>query len=232
MIKEKEEELFSRWKKEQNYEYFISDGVCDEEKWNEQNLKILFVLKEANWKNGNGDLRKLLMNGGNSNYWKTWNNIARWTQALLTKGEYPKTVSYSDKTNQLSKIAAMNLKKVGGGARADDETIREYARSDRSFLKEQIELYEPDIIICCGRGKGKNADILHDIVFSPSEVSEWLPPMTDSKYNYFTVDLKGKKTVPVVSFYHPQMRGGHIRFQKRYEEMVAIGEILKEKYHL
>lgn len=228
MIKEKEKDLFSRWKAAKGCEYFISDGVCDEEEWNKQSFRILFVLKEANWENGSGDLCDFLMNGGSPTYWK----VARWTKALLVQGEYPEYVSRSDKTYWLSKAAAMNLKKVGGGAHANDETIRKYARSDKAFLKEQIELYQPDIIICCGRGKGKNADILHDIVFSPSEVSEWLPPLTDSEYNYFTVKLKGKKTVPVVSFYHPQMHGGHELFRKRYEEMTAVGEFLRKKYHM
>ena len=70
---------------------------------------------------------------------------------------------------------------------------------------------------------------LHDIVFIPSQVSEWKEPMIEGKYNYFVASIDGKN-VPVVSFYHPQMRGGHDRFRKHYEEMIEIGKILKEKY--
>ena len=54
-------------------------------------------------------------------------------------------------------------------------------------------------------------------------------PITDNKYNYFVVNLFGKQ-VPVVSFYHPQIRGDHDKFMKRYDEMIEIGKILKAKY--
>ena len=61
MLKEKELELFSRWRKERKYEYFISDGILDEIEWNKQDYKILFVLKEENWKNANEDLCEFLL---------------------------------------------------------------------------------------------------------------------------------------------------------------------------
>lgn len=231
MIKEQEQALFARWKSERGYQYFISDGIFDEAEWNKQAYKILFVLKEANWENGNADLCEFLLSEESSSYWKTWNNIARWIKALLEQGEYPRNVSKADKSFWLRKVAAMNLKKVGGDAVAENDTIREYAQADRVYIKEQIELYQPDIIICCGRGNGKNADILHDIIFDSSQVSEWQEPITEAKYNYFTVQIKENRLTPVVSFYHPQMRGGHDKFQKRYEEMIEIGKILKEKYY-
>ena len=85
-------------------------------------------------------------------------------------------------------------------------------------------------MICCGRGMGKNADILHDIVFDLSQVSEWKEPITKRRYNYFIANIDNKQ-VPVVSFYHPQVRGDHNKFMKLYEEMIEIGNILKENYH-
>lgn len=230
MLKEQEQKLFEIWKNERGYQYFISDGIFDENEWNNQTYKILFVLKEANWKNGNVDLCKYLLSEKSSGYWKTWNNVARWTKALLEQGEYPRYVSKSDKSFWLRKIAAINLKKVGGDAVAENQTIREYAETDKIYIKKQIEMYQPDIIICCGRGNGKNADILHDIIFDNSQVSEWQEPITEEKYNYFTVKIKENRLTPVVSFYHPQIRGGHDKFQKLYEEMIEIGKVLKEKY--
>lgn len=228
MLKEKELELFSRWKAERGYKEFISDGILDETEWSKQEYKILFVLKEANWENGNVDLCEFLLSECSPSYWKTWNNVARWTKALLVQGEYPRYLSKSDKSYWLRKVAAINLKKVGGNAVAEDKIIREYAEKDKAYLKEQIELYSPDIIVCCGRGTGKNADILHDIVFDVSQVSEWKEPITKEKYNYFIAIINDKQ-VPVVSFYHPQMRGDHDKFMKRYEEMIEIGKILKTK---
>ncbi|NRT87266.1 hypothetical protein B0H41_000945 [Clostridium beijerinckii] len=58
---------------------------------------------------------------------------------------------------------------------------------------EQIGLYSPDIIICCGRGTGKNADLLYENVFQvegkESKLSTWQPPIEG--YNYFYVQLDG-----------------------------------------
>lgn len=191
-----------------------------------QKYKILFVLKEANRKDGDADLCEFLLSESSPTYRKTWNNVARWIKALLVQGDHPEYVSRSDKSFWLRKAAVMNLKKVGGGSSSNDGTIREYSRADREFLKEQIVLYQPDIIICCGRGNGKNADILRNIIFEPSGVSEWQTPLTDSKYNYFTVKLADGKITPVVSFYHPQIYGGHKLFRKRYEKMLAVGKEL------
>lgn len=227
-IKEKEQVLFSVWKEKQGYEYFISDGVFNEEELNKQKYRILFVLKEANWENATADLCELLLSEKSSGYWKTWNNIARWTKAILEGGDYPRYVSKSDKTYWLKKIIAMNLKKVGGDEHAENETIYSFAQNDRVYLKQQIELYNPDIIICCGRGTGKNADILHDVVFEKDEVSDWQEPIL--KYNYFLAKVNNKENVPVVSFYHPQMRGSHQLFEKRFEEMKYIATQLKERY--
>lgn len=227
--KEKEKLLFEEWKEKQKHPYFISDGILDEEEWNNQSCKILYVLKEANWENADADLCEFLMSERSSSYWKTWNNIARWTKAILEGGEYPRHVSKADKTYWLRKIAAMNLKKVGGDAVAENDTIYSYAQQDKKYLKRQIELYEPDIIICCGRGNGKNADILHDVVFEKDEVSEWKEPIL--QYNYFLATVNEKKNIPVVSYYHPQMRGGHELFKKRYEEMVYLANKLRQLYN-
>ena len=140
-------------------------------------------------------------------------------------------VTKKDKTYWLRKIATINLKKIGGGSAAQDKIIHDYAKKDRVFIKRQIELYKPDIIIYCGRGKGKNADILHDVFFSAEEVSEWKKPVL--QYNYFYIKMKEKAEVPVVPFYHPQMIGSHSLFAKRYEEMKVLENNLccKELHH-
>ncbi len=227
-IKDKEKKLFLEWRKEKGYQYFMSDGLFDEDEWMQQDIKLLFILKEANWENGDTDLCEFLLSETSSEYWKTWNNVARWTKAILEEGEYPQHISKADKSYWLRKISAMNLKKVGGDAVAEDECIRQYAKSDAQYLNRQIKLYNPDIIICCGRGTGKNADILHDIVFSKDEVSEWMPAY--NSYNYFLYQPDKDKQVPVLSFYHPQMRGSHEKFKERYLEMLEIGKFFKNTY--
>ncbi|WP_324824135.1 hypothetical protein [Sinanaerobacter sp. ZZT-01] len=43
-----ENKLFSKWKEERNYAYFVKDGVVNPQIWKKQKIKITFVLKEAN----------------------------------------------------------------------------------------------------------------------------------------------------------------------------------------
>ena len=220
-IKEQEELLFNRWKSSRKYQHFIADGVFDEAEWQNQKRRIVFVMKEANWKDDSADMCEWVMSEESPTYWKSWNNIVRWTIALLEGGEYPRYVSRSDKTFWLKKTAFLNLKKPGGSARSSDKEIREYARRDANFIREQIGLYDPDIIICCGRGEGKNADILYEYVFAEDTLSSWQEPI--GIYNYYFVKLRGTvKMIPVISFYHPQIIGSHEIFEKRYKDMLRI----------
>lgn len=228
MIKEKEKLLFKSWKEERSYTSFWEDGLFDEEEWNKQTIKILYVLKEANWENGNGDLCDYLLSEKSSNYWRTWNNIVRWTQAIRYGSKYQKHITKADKTKCLRTIAALNMKKVGGDASANDEEIRDFGKRDAKFINQQIELYQPDIIVCCGRGTGKNADILHDYVLTSA--SEWQEPI--ETYYYFLCTLESGKTIPVLSFRHPQIRGGHTVFEKTYNDMLTVVEELRSRKHL
>lgn len=227
-ISQKEEELFDRWIV-RNGPAFTIDGVVDEKEYINQKTKILYVLKEGNWEecDDRWELKASLQDvETNGRHWRTWNNIVRWTKALLENGAYPCHVSNEDKAIWTKKIAFIELKKKPGGRQSVDEKIREYVERDKDLLKEQILLYSPDIIICCGRGEGKNADLLYDYVFDNSIKSKWSGPLeqlTENKYNYFTVVIEGK-TVPVISFVHPQMRGGHEAFKKKYDDMKEIGQ--------
>ena len=224
-LEKKQADLFERWKSERGYVNFISDGIFDFNRWQNESLNVLFILKEANWEGGSPEkgLCNYLLSEVSPTYWKTWNNIARWSKALLEGGEYPSEVTKKDKSYWLRRIAFLNLKKIGGGSVAVDEEIASYAISDKHFIKEQITMCNPDIIICCGRGNGKNADLLYYKVFEEHGCSDW--KQTPNKYNYFELTLpSSEKKIPVVSFYHPQMRGSHEKFKTRYMDMLFIAE--------
>lgn len=85
-MKEKEQQLFNEWRREREYSSFIADGV-------QQPLKITFVLKEANWINGNVDLREFLLSDPKR---KLLENVEQDCQVVLLPGtsrqkpEYPK----------------------------------------------------------------------------------------------------------------------------------------------
>lgn len=220
-----ENQLFSRWKDQRNYEYFVKDGVFNPQIWKKQKIKITFVLKEANWMNENVDMKEWILSESSATYWKTWNNVSRWTKGILEGGEYPVHVSKKDKTDWLSRISFINLKKVGGNSKANNKEIRQYAIRDAKYLLEQLTIYCPDIIICCGRGTGKNADLLYEEILDKNTLSQWQIPING--FNYFYTHFPGKENrTPVISFYHPQRIASHATFEKWYEDICFIAEKL------
>lgn len=76
-IKEKEDIMFAELKLKNPA--IIDDGLADENSYLSAPLKIVYVLKEVN---GGTDwsLREYLAAGGRA---QTWNNIARWTEAIF-----------------------------------------------------------------------------------------------------------------------------------------------------
>lgn len=219
-----ENEFLEKWSEKYKDKSFLKDGVVDPKIYFKESNKVLFILKEANWTDGRDDMKKYLKDPNlRGNWWKTWNNIARWTIALLDGGEYPKYISREQRANILSRIAFINLKKEGGGSHADSTKIADAAKRDSEYIKQQIEMYYPDIIICCGTSGESNSTILRNYVFKDC-TTEW-QKLNNSVYYYLYENKRGKQ-VPVISFTHPQMMGGHKRFEAKYNLMLGIREEL------
>lgn len=212
-----------------DYSPFVDDGIFDSKTFALQKNKILFVLKEADWSGVPGqreDLCSILLNkdGGS---WKTWNNIARWSKAILDGGDYSENISCEERHNALRRIAAINLKKQAGGANANGQKLIDFAKADAEFLKRQIAEIAPDIIICCGFSRPKsNAEILYDDVLFTDNKPEWKSfSVTQKTVWYFEY-----KNIPVVSFYHPicskgtKGKRGHELFKLRFLQMKEIAE--------
>ena len=219
--------LFDQWQQKYSFSAFVKDGIVDVE--NYEKPHVLFILRDMNCPVPN-DLRKDLRTFGSGS--KTWCNVGRWTCALLDENEpYPYNMSSSQRTEQLRRIAVMNLKKEGGAARADGKTLVSYAEEQKEMILRQIELCDPDIIICCGQSMADapgNAVILEKTVFGIN--ANWdkihsckLP----RDWWYFYARINGKE-VPVVSFCHPQVtnlcgkRGHEDLFKPLYEDMQTI----------
>ena len=222
-FKKMENDFLEDWAKNRNRSSFLKDGIIDVKTYFSENTKVLFILKEANWPNGQGDMKEYLKNPQlQGNWWKTWNNIARWTIALLDGTSYPKTITREYRATVLRRIAFINLKKEGGDNQADAVELIEAAKEDKEYINKQIEMYRPDIIICCGKSGKSNATILRDYVLQDN-ISEW-KRLNNSVYYYLL--NQNNKQIPIVSFVHPQMRGGHKNFEKKYNLMLGIRDEL------
>ena len=155
-IKQQEEALFAKWKGAQTN--WVKDGAVNPEAYAISNPKVLYILKEANggkekqW--AGGDLRDLL---NKPTRWQTWNNVARWQYAIahLEKSIDWKEVDYiskSKRTELLNNISVINLKKVPGSKQSNMNEIKSFAQKDIAFIKAQIAIYKPNIVICGGTG--------------------------------------------------------------------------------
>lgn len=191
-IKEKEEILFYKLKS-QNPD-IITDGIVDENQYLSSKYKILYVMKEVNG-GKDWDLREFLYDGGRS---QTWDNVARWTQGILNLDkEYSwEELSKENKERRetyLKKIGSINLKKTGGGHTSVEKEISKAAWENKEIIKKQIELYNPDIIICCGTA----GDFVKSVL-DPKEIN-WT--MTQRGVEY----IKYKEKT-ILSFAHPEAR--------------------------
>jgi hypothetical protein len=176
-MKEKEKILFSKWKEKR--QKFVPDGIVDELKYNSSSKKVLYLLKEVNGgknRNSNWDLRSFLKDGGRR---QTWDNIAIWQFGINNLDhdfKWNELISNSKDESfrkiQLEGIAVINLKKEPGGHTANSKLIWDYSWKDREFIKEQISIYKPEIIICCGTGKLVQKHVLVEI-FSKLQMSPY-----------------------------------------------------------
>lgn len=133
---------------------FIKDGVVCPEKWFSQNIRPLFLLKEAY--GGQADWNLIedhLLQTYSIN--KMWNRISLWTKGIFATTK--ETIAPFEEADlcathygndYLKKIAVINVKKSGGENNSDMDIIRAYAKFDKERLKKQLQLCDPTVIIC------------------------------------------------------------------------------------
>lgn len=220
-IREREEELFQRWRTERGYGRFIKDGVFDEGTWRRQTVRLTFILKEANWPGGDGDLRWNLVHEPDPRNWRTWNNVARWTKALLEGGAYPGRVSAEERVEWLKRVSFLNLKKVGGGPVNDVKALWSFAHNDAELIREQLSLYGPDIIVCCGRNT--TAKFFREEILQREDLPGGARPVLDRGSWFYTRLSERERLTAVVPFVHPQTRrSGHALWKELYEQLLEI----------
>ncbi len=135
----------------------VPDGIVNVTKYLNNDLKILWVLKEANSPdNCDWDMREAL-----DSYLKTekglrygWANtftpIVYTTNGILrnedwdTMGDFTKDPDIID---CLQEVAYINIKKIPGGSVANNDVIQKYYDDNKEALHEQIKLINPNVVI-------------------------------------------------------------------------------------
>jgi len=173
---------------------FSSDGVIREEDFIRQARRVLFVLMEPNSLNTNylgRDLREVWREPLDERPFN-W-NLGLWTQVLLsersTYGPLSARLAYSE----FQRVAIMNLKKQGGGGSAGKSLIRAHAWRDRAFIRRQVDLIAPDVVVC---GSWYGYNLFHQVSRDDSRVGTPAPGW----------HRDGERTI--LYTYHPATRNG------------------------
>jgi len=135
--------------------HFNRDGVISKENWDSGGKKVLFVLKETNKAKQNVVTAiNRAMEVKKSGWWrgKVLRRVGRWAYGLQNyDGVVPplKDAKLNEK-NAINSIAYINIRKAAGKARTNRKTFDAHASEYSSFVRRQIELINPDIVVLCG----------------------------------------------------------------------------------
>lgn len=165
MINEKLNTLFDEWKTIMNrngdkgfcYDGLIYRGGKEDSLWLQSNRRIVFLLKEQNDNDGE-DVREWTgsINGctPNGNF---FNRISAWLYGLthVTDSGYPSMNEAFNPEIQMKVLseypyAYVNVKKETGTAIANDSIVYDHAARYASFLRQELDILSPNIIVCGG----------------------------------------------------------------------------------
>lgn len=129
---------------------FVADGAVCPDEYLASSPKICFLLKEAHFDEPDSIARRLAA-GHMSQMWAA---VAEWAYGIrhaTAGGPLPKRPSLSpeEKTRILRSVAVVNVKKSEGMSESDYGDLLDYVEADRDLLREQIEMLDPDVIVCC-----------------------------------------------------------------------------------
>lgn len=169
------EELFDRWQeaqrdeKDTDYskygnicvrkEFFLPDGVVDDERFKQSQSHVLFIGKESNCSQKEQHesdynkeecieefwLRRVAVFQGKPSILS--HRLAMLSRAIQ-KNDY-QTISKDQ--GHLRDIAFLNLNKRGGLKISEHKTLKGYVCKYSEYIRREIELIDPGIIVCCGK---------------------------------------------------------------------------------
>ena len=148
--------------------------------------------------------------------WTMWRKVAIWTQAIYNAFndnicEYDDEVLRSKEKEIIDRIAVVNVKKSNGGSESEYEDLKKYAIEDRLEIKRELEIIQPDIIVC-----GNNLSLLKLVLGEELQNDDTWDNM-----------LALWKDTLVLDYYHPAV---HYPNRVNYYALMAICDVARKKY--
>lgn len=203
-----ENELFEKWQAREKHQgkVFNRDGIVDADVWKNEDCRILFLLKEA-WhrKTMDGSEYDLAEDLREYGPWSSmWNRVAEWTRGIHLTAEYKpapyRSLEKKEANLELRKIAVINIKKSGGESRSKNDNLMTYVEEDYDLLYNQIEMINPNIIVC-----GYTFDFLNKVIYKKGEKS--IDKTGDNLCDNWHYKWKNRI---VIDYYHPAMQTSKI----------------------
>ena len=216
-------------------EFKLVDGCWERQTGNESELwdnapyRLLVLTKDTTRNGGLDDMRietgRANHTGGNvvsagNNFYR---NLALWSYALLNAMQGGKIERYNNTPDwdrlreyyESLPIARINCKKQIGESSIADSLLKSHIEKYAVFLKEQIAMYDANIILCCG-GRG----IIKEFVNS-----HYLPDLVKfSTAGWIYYSPSTSKVV--IDSYHPSALKS---MESMYDEMMAdLSEFLNQ----
>lgn len=229
------DELFDKWEslsKQHGYTGFCRDGLMykgdiwesedkfgrsrgnENDLWSKCERRIAFLMKDTN-DNPNQDYREWLGRQNTSIIThKFFKNIALWLYGLHNIDSYGNFPEFSEafnsstltKTFDEKPFAIVNCKKESGVGSIKIDELYNYVSKFGTYLREQLDILQPNIIIC--GGKGVVINIAKQIIFSDFEFE---------KINNL-IYYNENKNIILADCYHPSAR---ISYDKCYNYLMG-----------
>jgi hypothetical protein len=191
---------------------FVYDGATDPEKWLSSPWRIMCLLKEAH---GGGQYNHaeyilkdngLLRVGGTAKQ-DTHNRMIEWIYSIEATlmgtpfdVEGDRSLDYPKARLTMLRSAWVNIKKANGVPYSDGRDLYEVAKRDAAYLRRQMALLDPKIVLC-----GYTFGIVRDTLFPDAE------RITGTEFSYRT---HGGRII--LDYYHPGRKS-----RESYRQLIA-----------
>ena len=215
----------------------------EEELWNNAFIRPAFLTKDHNL-NGDEegvDIRtETGMNNDNNNVYHAF--YARYLQLMYGLGhidphtyDCPSFEEASQKENYLSffhhdaAVVRINVKKIAGYESCPHQLLQEYVLFDQEYIRRQLGLYRPNVIICCDGSdfKPNQRDVITNPImemlfhFYP-DLKAYHYPEDEYNFIYFSEAEK----VIVLHEWHPSSRS--VSYHDYYLAIPQLCKFLKQ----
>lgn len=196
-----------------------------DEKWEKSERRIMFLLKDKNTPDGDDTRLWLIdqkngvnnrrLSGGNVGRTGFLPNIARLFYGLLnTNTNYRVTFDEVKKSKKEEVIKVWNVepfafietKKLAGYSSVSHEEMQMALEHDKAFLKEEIDILRPNIIVCCDADDSQ-FDFITQRYFTGIEAEKIEYAYPDAKMKKCCLWYYPTKKVAVIKSYHPSRLG-------------------------